>query len=126
MELAQSIARLMRAGDENSKIHQKLREAVDGLARHLAMILPQTSCMLPRSYYFAWWPSGEYELGKCDDTQYKNILWKLTQNQKDRETLFVLADDIATGWLDEVSAVLELEIALLTQAITKLNQFSNR
>jgi hypothetical protein len=111
-KLAQSVARLYRAGYEHSSMIKKLEESVDEVAKYLRNVLQNESVTFPRHYHFQSWPSGDYILEKLDDLEVA-LLFQLKNDGKSREDLLRFAADVADGWLDEVSAWLEQQTALL-------------
>mgnify|MGYP001610085193 CR=1 FL=1 len=118
MKLNDAVARLNRAGDNNSRAWQKLREAVDELATRLAGVLPgggeKTS--LPGGYTFAHWPSKQYRLERRDSSVV------LTKEAKDRRFLLEFCQDIHSGLLERIAGFLEDQSGFLESTTERLNQ----
>lgn len=129
MNAVTAVARLERAGAEYSKAMAKIRDAVDTLVKFLAEKLPEVSGRrpfdLPRDYTFEYWPSREYKLTKWPVGQrtHGRPIFSLTQESKYREDLLRFAQDIAEGWLDELSAHLTREGRTFEEAADGITGF---
>lgn len=97
--ITNAVARLTRAGDENSRTTEKLREAAGELERLVADLPGVLDLPLPRGYRITTTGRGLLEL--LDNTGCR------CGANGDRVRFLMLASDVAEGWLDELAAMLE-------------------
>jgi len=123
MNLVDAIARLERAGEENSRQWQKLREAIDQSADLLAKIFPGGGYVthLPSGYTFVHWQSKEYQLKKMDGSK---ELFCLTRDHKDVISMVAFSKEIHAGLLDEIRQCLENNSAFLESTTAKLTRLT--
>ncbi|MBI2474454.1 MAG: hypothetical protein HYV68_02015 [Candidatus Taylorbacteria bacterium] len=121
MALKNDVARLERAATESAVWLRKLRLSVDNLAKLLASCLPSdgNQTALPGGYGFACWSSGQFELTKVAGAF---ILVQLELHCKGREHLLAFADDVAKGWLNDVSVFLEKQTSRMRTTSETIDQ----
>lgn len=129
MKVTNAAARLARLGDESSGIWRKARESVDAIAIALmkyaraAGMEGEKEIPLPRRYSFACWPAGTWKLTKNPSPQkLVDDSLHLNESSKSTKCLLRFAEDIATGWLDEVVRSLEQETAKLKQLTNQVDR----
>ena len=118
MNIKTDIARLERAGAEHSAWMEKLSNAVDNMAKHLAKTLPHQRESLPRGYFFESCPNGDYALIKGSKISLRNTSF----GGKCRKDLLDFAADVADGWLNEVAEYLEKETENFKRTTEQIEQ----
>lgn len=97
--ITNAVARLTRAGDENSRTTEKLREAAGTLERLVADMPGVVDLPLPRGYRIVTTGRGLLELVDASGCR--------VGANADRARCLMLAADVSEGWLDELAAFLE-------------------
>ena len=116
MKLIDAVARLERAGESNAKMWQKLHVAIDEFATFLAGVLPGGQATeLPRGYSFQSWPSGDYQIRRCNDLKFD-----LTRTCKHPDAMIYFCEDIHNGWVTELIGFLERRSQMLMKAAASL------
>jgi hypothetical protein len=113
-KMTESVARLYRAGSENSMQTQKLREAVDRLLTWIKENLEDPNTILPTGYMF--YPSGEF-VRKVNCT----VVLKVAIGQKHGvDQLQSFAKLIADGFLEDLCERIESRAKGFETAASKL------
>jgi hypothetical protein len=135
-EVINALLRLQRAGDKNRQATLKLRKAARELAMHVMTLLPEEIISateldrytyLPRGYYARGW----HNLLSPDRSWELTIYHKLSPRLEDqpvaasRDTAFRFAEDVTTGWLDDLADWLEMRVTG-NNACTNLLMFSQK
>ena len=123
MRTENAIARLMRAGDRNSRMWKKIEESIDDLAAWLGSVLPGGAYpnALPRNYTFQHFTSGEYEFFKPSLLGHSQVV--LNKANKSRDDIARFCEEIETGFLNELEQMLEKQSDELEKAAGKILEF---
>ena len=128
MKVNDAVARLVRAGDENSAMWRNIYEAIDELAITLAKYFPGggvINCVAREGRIGVWfkhWPGCEYEI--IEGLIAEKVLSK---NSKPREAVLAFCKLVSQGGLlDEISCGLERQTAEVEEAWKNLCKFSER
>ena len=124
MKINDAVARLVRAGDRNSKAWQKINEAIDEFARWLGTILPSggEETPLPRSYFFCHWSSGEYKLIRIrSGEQCISICGGGPAKSHGTHDVLRFCEDVQSGFLTEVEEYLDRQSEGLESATVSLD-----
>lgn len=126
MKINDAVARLVRAGDENSAMWKKIGAAIDELGAELAKYFPGGGEQneLPRNVIFQHWPSGEYHLEFTTRSGLRGSIMR--GSKKYHEFVLDFCKEVAGGWLDEVSAILEKDNNALTRAGWNIRKFTTK
>lgn len=123
MSMKSDVARLERAGNQYSGYWEKLRHTLDNLAKFLMTVFPECSLAisdLPRGYSFWHDTLGDYRIEiPCSDED--SVV--LMSDSKPRDAMLIFADDVANGWLNELSEYLETESSRLKRVCDAVKQF---
>lgn len=138
--IAESIERLQKAGEKNSHVTKKLYEAAQSVASFIEDQVPAET-MLPRGYLvreistrvgtgkFLVMDYHEYDQEYGIDDNFVDGLGGYLYNdfdcyiaKPDRNTILKFAQDISTGFLDEIADWLEKRIAEEEEAIKILEK----
>jgi hypothetical protein len=126
MKLNDAVARLERAGDENSRMWVKIGEAIDELALALVKLYPQTNYRhdLPRGFKFEHFESDHYSMS----WDIFGVLGThvLTDAVKKPSNVLKFCDELKKGLLDEISVIFETETNKLTEAVSSISEFIAR
>lgn len=123
--LINALARLERAGAENSKATAKLHEAIKVIAAQIKDSVPSNTD-LPRGYQ-VYSSNTAYYLGKQGDfiEPYGERDWIKIDWSQSRKASLQFAKDVADGLLDEIAAWLEERAAKATEMTTVLEQHTD-
>jgi hypothetical protein len=132
-----SLKRLERAGSENSRTTQKLKEATYKVADEIALRVAKAGSsdgqsylysdlydeLLPRDYFVTSSNGSSFrpELCYCKDRRKFAVVRYSKRGEPSREQIQGFAKDIATGLLDEIATFLEQRAQENEQAATTLN-----
>jgi hypothetical protein len=116
--LNSSVARLKRTGGENAIWLSKLRAAIDDVAQYLKRYVqdPERTLSLPRGYEFRHYPARhmrhEWALRREATTDRPAVFifgcgFRVLPSFGPRTYLLTFADDMATGWFEEVEKLLK-------------------
>lgn len=126
MKINDAVARLVRAGDDNSAMWQKLHEAIDEIAKTLAKYFPgggAMNCIAKQGDVAVWfqhWPSGEYTINMGIANPYSS----LTRDSKGRESVLDFCRMVTRhGLLDKISKKLEEQTSELTKGYEGVAKF---
>ncbi len=117
MKVNDAVSRLVRAGDENSAMWEKIREAIDEFVKTLIHCFPEQSSYhrLPKGYMFIHQSDGDYELSGFEA--------KITSTIKNRQEILAFAKHIQNGLLHEIVDQLDNEAQFLDKTTSALKNF---
>ncbi len=122
--LTDAVARLYRAGSENSKSTKKLRKAADDLLIWIRDNVPRELNPLP--LHCTMYPSGDFTrtaLTNPPNGQHVEILRLTIGQEHTLGNLFLFCQLINEGFLDSLSFQLENDAAYMERAADQITKF---
>ena len=125
MNIIDALKRLERAGAENSRTTDKLREAAVAVAEKVENLAKGMDIFdLPRGYCVEQRQGSTYLMSDETDMEdycpQRFALYPGSLAKPPREIVLRFAADVAGGWLDEVAEMLETRAAENTEAADQL------
>jgi hypothetical protein len=115
---------LLQAVKSYEKARREMMESINMLAKQLSMLVQASGrttgqpISLPRGFSFVCWPSGEYILAN----EWKPLIPRIMLDKASPESVSYLAEQIQTGWLDEVAKLFEKEADTLTKTAKQVKE----
>ena len=116
-EIIDALKRLERIGSENSKTVEKVKQAADRLSKHLLSVVPEDAERLPRGYIVL---NRSAERVLAIDGESPEVV------SHSRHAALRFAEDVATGWLDDLADWLQAQATESESAVQALSQVSLR